>query len=91
MLYEVITKSKLASGKTIIQHIYDTHFEGVEDVEKMDSLWASIQDLIDPAAYNRVVSRLEEQLMSAYEWRDVINSYFFRKSGIKDEKDRMIY
>ncbi len=84
-------KSKLASGKTIIQHIYDTHFEGVEDVEKMDSLWASIQDLIDPAAYNRVVSRLEEQLMSAYEWRDVINSYFFRKSGIKDEKDRMIY
>ena len=26
---------QLKSGKTIIQHIYDTHFEGAKDAEKM--------------------------------------------------------
>lgn len=81
----------LSTGKTLIQHIYDTHFEGVEDVEKMIEEFVSLEDLIDARAYARVLCRLKEQLEHSKEWRDQINTYFYRKSGIEDEKGRSIY
>ena len=81
----------LHSGKTVIQHIYDTHFEGVEEVELAREVWASLAELIDPARHARVTERFEEQLRSAREWRDQINSYFFRKSGVADAHGRGIY
>ena len=33
---------RLKTGKSIIQHIYDTHFEGVEEVEEMLSLQSAL-------------------------------------------------
>jgi alpha-glucuronidase len=38
-----------------------------------------------------VEERLKEQAAHAKEWRDVINTYFYRKSGIEDKKNRLIY
>ncbi|MFD5482471.1 alpha-glucuronidase [Streptomyces hawaiiensis] len=81
----------LKSGKTVIQHIYDTHFEGVEEVERARSVWASLAGLVDPARHARVAERYEEQLRGAREWRDQINSYFLRKSGVPDGRGRRIY
>ncbi|WP_078625171.1 alpha-glucuronidase [Streptomyces iakyrus] len=81
----------LHSGKTVIQHIYDTHFEGVEMVEEARSVWASLAGLVDPARHALVAQRYEEQLRGAREWRDQVNSYFFRKSGVPDGRGRRIY
>ena len=81
----------LKTGKTVIQHIYDTHFEGVEDVEQMLSLWEELDGLIDPAAYARTKERLAYQVGHAKEWRDRINTYFHRMSWVEDEKGRKIY
>lgn len=81
----------LKSGKTLIQHIYDTHFKGVEQVEEMIAHWDSIADTLDERRYQDVKERLEHQLWSAKEWRDTINSYFYRKSGIADQQNREIY
>ncbi|MGP4007824.1 alpha-glucuronidase [Streptomyces sp. 4N124] len=80
----------LHSGKTVIQHIYDTHFEGVAEVEEARETWASLVDLVDPARHARVAERYEEQVRSAREWRDQVNSYFFRKSGVADAHGRRI-
>ncbi|HWT27594.1 MAG TPA: alpha-glucuronidase family glycosyl hydrolase [Mobilitalea sp.] len=82
---------KLKSGKTLIQHIYDTHFEGVEDVEKMVYNWKCLEGLIPEDIYQRVSERLQIQLESSKEWRDRINTYFYRKSGVEDDKNRKIY
>lgn len=82
---------KLKSGKTIIQHIYDTHFEGVEEVEEMISLWKGLAGKIEETVFENVLERFEMQLDNAREWRDQVNSYFYRKSGIGDEKGRKIY
>ena len=82
---------KLKSGKTLIQHIYDTHFEGVCEVEAMISTWESLKDKIAPDIYANVSQRFARQLVNAKEWRDQVNSYFYRKSGIPDEKGRPIY
>jgi alpha-glucuronidase len=34
---------------------------------------------------------LTEQLRSAREWRDQVNTYFFRKSGVPDARGRKIH
>ena len=81
----------LPSGKTVIQHIYDTHFEGVAEVEEARRVWTGLAGLVEPARHARVAERYEEQLRSAREWRDQINSYFLRKSGVPDERGRTIY
>ncbi len=81
----------LKSGKTVIQHIYDSHFEGVEEVEKMIADWETLDGKICPETYKLVRDRFDEMLHNAKEWRDQVNSYFFRKSNIADEKGRKIY
>lgn len=81
----------LKSGKTLIQHIYDTHFEGVEEVEEMIARWESLQDKLAEDVYERVHERMERQLANAREWRDRVNTYFYRKSGAEDAQGRKIY
>ena len=82
---------QLHSGKTVIQHIYDTHFEGVEDVKAFIEKWNSLQGEIDETSFVNVASRLQLQLQNATDWRDQINSYFYRKSGVADAQGRVIY
>lgn len=82
---------RLKSGKTLIQHIYDSHFEGVEEVERMIGVWEGLKGKVPDTAYEVVRERFTRQLSNAKEWRDQVNSYFFRKSGIGDEKGRKIY
>jgi alpha-glucuronidase len=83
----------LRSGSTVIQHIYDSHFTGAEHVRRVRSLWRELAsaDVVEPAVHTRVAERLDEQVRCAREWRDQINSYFFRKSGIPDAHGREIY
>ena len=82
----------LHSGVTVIQHIYDTHFAGAEQAHAMRELWRGLEaGLVDPTLYARVAERLDEQVRCAEEWRDQINTYFLRKSGIPDALGRKIY
>jgi alpha-glucuronidase len=81
----------LRSGKTVIQHIYDTHFAGAEEVAELRPAWDGLAGLVDPALHARVRELLDEQLRSAREWRDQINTYFFRKSGVPDAHGRRIH
>ncbi len=81
----------LQNGKTLIQHIYDTHFDGVEKVDEMIATWESLRPNIALDVYDRVRDRMERQKANAMEWRDRVNTYFYRKSGVKDDKGRQIY
>ncbi|GAA1371644.1 alpha-glucuronidase [Catellatospora chokoriensis] len=81
----------LHSGKTVVQHIYDTHFEGADRVARMRSRWAGLAGLVAPDLDARVRERLDEQSRCAQEWRDQINTYFYRKSGIPDAHGRRIH
>lgn len=81
----------LKTGKTLIQHIYDTHFEGVEEVRRMAENWSRLKGLVPEDVFCRVSERFDLQLESSVEWRDRINTYFYRKSGVKDARNRRIY
>ncbi len=79
------------SKKTIIQYIYDNHFQAVNTIIKWIILWKKIKKLISNKKYKNIKSRLIKQYFNARKWRDQINTYFFRKSGIKDKYNRKIY
>jgi alpha-glucuronidase len=81
----------LHSGTTVIQHVYDTHFRGVEDVEQMVKTWEGLAGSIPEDVFVRVGERFAEQLRSAREWRDQLCTYFLRKSGVPDAHGRSIH
>ncbi|SCL13688.1 alpha-glucuronidase [Micromonospora nigra] len=81
----------LHSGSTVIQHIYDTHFAGVAEVEATCRRWRRLSGLVDPVLHARVTERLAEQVRCAREWRDQVNAYFHRKSGVPDAGGRQIH
>ncbi|WP_195429514.1 alpha-glucuronidase [Clostridium sp. D46t1_190503_E9] len=81
----------LKSGKTVIQHIYDSHFEGYDLVEKFIDKLDEIKELINEDIYLHLKLKFNEQLENAREWRDRVNTYFYRMSGISDDKNRKIY
>lgn len=81
----------LSSGKTLIQHIYDTHFEGAQDAEEIAMLWEKMEGKVDPGVFDRVKKRLAHQKAHSKEWRDQINTYFYRKTMIPDAQGRQIY
>jgi alpha-glucuronidase len=78
----------LKSGKTVIQHTYDTHYEGAEQAAGFVTRWQSLKGLVDDERFAAVLGRLEYQAGHAIVWRDAINSWFLRESGIADAKAR---
>ncbi len=81
----------LKTGKTLIQHIYDSHFEGYEEAEGYAKAWEGLEGKVDEEVFANVKERFDRQLRNARDWRDQVNTYFYRKSGIPDEKGRTIY
>lgn len=82
---------RMKNGKTLLQNIYDLHFEGVEDVEKMIALWEELEGYLAKDVYDRVRERFERQYTNSKNWRDIVNTYFYRMTMTEDEKHRKIY
>lgn len=89
--HHVLYTYRLKTGKTVIQHIYDSHFEGLEEVEGMIESWKRLEGKVDDKVFSAVIQRFDRQLDNAREWRDQVNTYFYRKSGIPDQKGRKIF
>lgn len=82
---------RLAQGGTLIQHIYDSHFLGAQQAGELQAMWQALESKLPDASFANVAQRLALQVKNAREWRDVINTYFHRYSGIPDEQGRKIY
>ena len=80
---------QMADGRTLIQRIYDDHFEGCEQAEAMAETLRGL-DLPEPDR-SEALKRMELQLCNAREWRDVTNTFFHRLSGVDDARGRRIY
>jgi alpha-glucuronidase len=79
----------LRSGKTVIQHIYDSHYEGAERAADYVRHWKSLKGHVDEERYAAVLARLEYQSGHAIVWRDAICNWFLRTSGIPDARNRV--
>ncbi len=88
-LHHVPYTYKLHSGKTVIQSIYDSHYEGAAAVEDYVQQWRSLRGRVDDARYQAVLAQLEYQAGQTEVWRDAVNTWFAKASGIADAKDRV--
>ncbi len=88
-MHHVPYTHKLSSGKTVIQHIYDTHYQGAEEAAEFVELWKSLKGRVDEQRFHEVLDRLEYQAGHAVVWRDAVNNWFFKKSGIPDVQGRV--
>ncbi len=80
----------LHSGATVIQHVYDTHVAGYDEVVAMVRRWEEVAPLVPEPTRSEVTVRFAEQVRSAAEWRDQVSTYFWRKSGVPDAHGRVI-
>jgi alpha-glucuronidase len=81
----------MRNGKTLLQNVYDQHFEGCEETAALLTQWQTLENALPPDTYRSVLARLEQHLATAREWRDQVNTYFYRHTLIPDEKGRKIY
>ena len=79
----------MKDGRTLIQRIYDDHFEGLDETRAMSSSLLSLPFPEPDASVIR--TRIEKQINNAREWCDIINTFFHRLCGIPDARGRKIY
>jgi alpha-glucuronidase len=79
----------LHSRKTVIQHIYDTHYEGAEQAKGFISRWKTLQGHVDEERYRDILGRFQYQAGEAVVWRDTICKWIYSISGIPDDKGRV--
>lgn len=79
----------LHSGKTVIQHIYDSHYDGAQRAAGLVAQWQSLRGYIDDERYTATMARLEFQAGHAIVWRDAVCNWFFRASGVADQRGRV--
>lgn len=79
----------LHSGKTVVQHVYDSHYEGAEDAAEFVSEWKMLRGHVDDERYDDILARLQYQAGQAVVWRDVICNWLYGLSGIADAKGRV--
>src|SRR5579883_3222558 len=80
---------KLHSGKTVIQHIYDAHYDGAAGAAEFVDDWQKLKGLVDDERYEKVLALQEYQAGHADVWRDAVNQWFYKMSGIADVKGRV--
>ncbi|KAI1757650.1 glycoside hydrolase superfamily [Xylaria castorea] len=79
----------LKSGKTVIQHFYDAHYDGAETAASFPKKWASLKGLIDQQRFEEMLFRLEYQAGHAIVWRDSIVQFYNNISGVPDAASRV--
>jgi len=80
---------KLHSGKTVIQYIYDAHYAGAQAVEDYVRYWEAAKGRVDERRYQEIMAQLRYQAGQAQVWRDAVNNWFHRASGIEDALGRV--
>jgi alpha-glucuronidase len=79
----------LHSGKTVVQHFYDAHYEGEEEAAGFVNRWKTLEGHMDDARYRDILARFEFQAAEAIKWRDAICGWIYSLSGIPDDKRRV--
>lgn len=80
---------RLKSGKTVIQHFYDAHYEGAAVAQTFVKQWESLKGKVDDERYDEVLYRQKFQAGHALVWRDSINQFYYNLSEIQDDKKRV--
>jgi alpha-glucuronidase len=87
--HHVPYNSVLHSGKTLVQNVYDAHYAGALAAAEYVPQWESLKGLIDDERYRQTLALFNFQAGHALVWRDAVDNWFQRISGIADAKGRV--
>ena len=79
----------LHSGKTVIQHVYDSHYDGAATAATYAPRWQKLHGLVDEERYDRTLALFRYQAGHALVWRDAVSEWFLHMSGIPDKDGRV--
>jgi alpha-glucuronidase len=79
----------LRLGNTVVQHVYDSHYEGAAKAHEFITQWKAVEGHIDEARYRDILARFEFQADEADKWRDTISAWIYRMSRIPDKEGRI--
>jgi alpha-glucuronidase len=88
-LHHVPYTHRLHSGKTVIQYIYDSHYDGEAAVAGYLRDWSSLEGRVDNQRFEDVRAQLDYQSGQAIVWRDAVTRWFHRAAGIADTRERV--
>jgi alpha-glucuronidase len=80
---------ELHCGKTVIQFVYDSHYDGADRAQHFVAEWQTLEGKIDHERYRDVLLLLKYQAGHSIVWRDAICDWLNRLSGIPDDKGRV--
>jgi alpha-glucuronidase len=79
----------LHNGQTMIQFVYDSHYEGAAAAATYPSRWRQLHGLIDEERYDETMTLFTYQAGHSIVWRDAVTRWFQRISGVPDKLDRV--
>lgn len=88
-MHHVPYTHRLHSGKSVIQYIYDSHYDGAAEVARFLRDWDGLKGRVDDERFAEVRAQLEYQTGQAIVWRDAVSRWFAKASGIGDERHRV--
>ena len=62
----------LHDGKTVVQYVYDAHYEGAATAQTYAPRWQTLHGLIDDERYNQTLTLFTYQAGHAIVWRDAV-------------------
>ena len=88
-MHHVPYTHRLHSGKTVIQYLYDSHYDGAAAVARYVEDWSKLTGRVDADRFAAVGAQLAYQAGQAIVWRDAVTRWFHRASGIADTAGRV--
>jgi alpha-glucuronidase len=79
----------LHDGKTVVQYVYDAHYEGAATAQTYGPRWQTLHGLIDDDRYNETLKLFTYQAGHAIVWRDAVTRWFQKESSIPDKQGRV--
>jgi len=79
----------LHDGKTVVQYVYDAHYEGAATAQTYVPRWQTLHGLIDDDRYNETLKLFTYQAGHAIVWRDAVTRWFQKESSVPDKQGRV--
>ena len=79
----------LHNGKTLVQHVYESHYDGAATAGTYARRWRSLHGLIDDQRYEETLALFTYEGGHAIVWRDAVTAWFQNISGIPDKLGRV--
>jgi alpha-glucuronidase len=88
-MHHVPYNYQLHNGKSVVQHVYDSHYEGAALAASYVTRWKTLRERIDDQRYDETLALFEYEAGHAVVWRDAVTEWFQHISGIPDKLGRV--